>query len=533
MTDHRGWIPDEIRIIGDEDELVRALFSGTLRVIGDGSYKAGFGSAAVQLTTFTGTSTIWLRCRTPGLRDDQSAYRSELAGLYAGLLGCSWLYEKGKQMGLSTEAGAEIACDGLSALRNSFSDKPLQATQRQFDLLSSIREQRRLLPIKWLKRHVDGHADRQKKNHTLSWWELRNIECDKEAQAYRRLVESSDEEDAPNPRFFTEPAALFIHGVKQSRLDRSAIMELVTLPPLKEYWVSRNRISPTQFDLIDWDAVHRCMTSLPFGLQKWTTKHTVGMCGVGKFRQRWGLDPTDQCPRCGKPEDHLHVPRCEAPGVAEIWTREMQALRTWMLTAHTDPLIIDAILGILEEVRQPDSFQPPSYFSNPSLSRAIHDQRLIGAQGLLEGLLASKWRSHQQRFLSNNDRRNSVSLWASRLSQQLILVGFHLWEHRNGIQHSPDNVQTKATSDEVDANIHEQYDMGMVDLPASPRRLLQRPISEVLALPLAERSNWVSLLVGARRRHRRSLRAQRQMIYDLTHGRHTSSTLTASSPAPC
>lgn len=59
----------------------------------------------------------------------------------------------------------------------------------------------------------------------------------------------------------------------------------------------------------------------------------------------------------------------------------------------------------------------------------------------------------------------------------------------------------------------------MTDLPAAPRRLLRRPISEVLALPLAERSNWVDLLVGARRRKRRALRSKRQMIYDLTHGR--------------
>lgn len=520
ISAHRGWVPDELRVVGNEDDLVFALFAGTLRIIGDGSYKQGLGTAAVQLTTFKGTSTIWLRCRTPGLRRDQSAYRSELASLYSGLMACSWLYEKGLQMGLSTPTGAEIACNGLSALRNLFSDKPLHSTQRQFDLLSAIREQRRLLPIKWLKRHVDGHADRKKQVADLTWWEWRNIECDNEAQRFRIHIEATTDAAAPNPRFVTEPSALFIHGVKQSRLDRSAIMELVTLPLLKEYWMSRDRISSHQFELIDWEAVHRCMNSLPFGLQKWTAKHTVGMCGVGKFRQRWGLDSTNQCPRCGLPEDHLHVPRREAPGVAETWDREMQALRSWMISAYTDPAIVDAILAILGEIRQPLPSQQPSFLHAPSfLSQAICDQQLIGAQSLLEGLLAKEWQTQQQWFFTANNRRNSASLWASRLSQQLILVGFHLWEHRNGIQHSAANVQLKAQSEAVDAQIREQYEIGLVDLPSAPRRLLQPPIAEVLALPLAERSNWVTLLVGACRRRRRTLHSQRKMIYDLTHGR--------------
>ena len=71
-------------------------------------------------------------------------------------------------------------------------------------------------------------------------------------------------------------------------------MEVVTAAPLLAYWDRRHRLTPAQFKLIDWQATGKMMATLPSGIQRWITKHAVGMGGVGKWRQRWGTDPTSQ-----------------------------------------------------------------------------------------------------------------------------------------------------------------------------------------------------------------------------------------------
>src|SRR5210317_2402329 len=71
----------------------------------------------------------------------------------------------------------------------------------------------------------------------------------------------------------------------------------------------------------------RCM---PPHLQTWITKHSVGICLVGKFMTIWQLESTDECPLCGLPEDHLHVPRCADPRVQEEWDHQMKGFSSWL-----------------------------------------------------------------------------------------------------------------------------------------------------------------------------------------------------------
>ena len=136
---------------------------------------------------------------------------------------------------------------------------------------------------------------------------------DEWAVAYRKLLFREGDIIAPNPRFFSEPAALFIGDVKQARLDPILIQELVSLPALRDRWRRTNQISAAAEAEIDWKLLGRAMHSLQAGIQRWTTKHTVGMCGVGKFMELWGKEDTAACPICGEFEDHLHVPRCPSP----------------------------------------------------------------------------------------------------------------------------------------------------------------------------------------------------------------------------
>ncbi|CAJ1927568.1 unnamed protein product [Cylindrotheca closterium] len=278
-----GWVPEAIAIEGSEDRLVQALLAGTLRVVSDGSYKAKVGTACAQILTEDRRDIIWITCQTPGKFEDQSSTQSELIGLMASLLVLEWMALLAQLKPFASQPSAKMACDGLIALDKSFSEAHLSSSGAQFDLASTIRAWLCHLPLQVHRRHVKGHLDKHRPFSQLDWWEQRNVEVDSRAQAYRRLLESTGQSAASNPRFFHEPASLFIDGVKSSRLDQAHIMKLVSLPALRAYWSSKDRLSEQSIREVNWLSLARAMKALPANLQRWTPKHISGMTGVGKF----------------------------------------------------------------------------------------------------------------------------------------------------------------------------------------------------------------------------------------------------------
>ena len=260
-------------------------------------------------------------------------------------------------------------------------------------------------------------------------------------------------------------------------------MEVVTLPALRAYWARRLRLTDTSSLEADWSALSRATKALPAYLQRWIVKHTVGMCGVGKFRLLWKMDTKGACPRCSECplEDHLHIPRCTGPTATAEWDKRHKALRTWMTAHHTSPEIEWFIYTYLKTIRSPIRGVPSVriWSSHPALlRRAIASQAIIGPQGLLEGLLSKEWRQLQQLHFQSQGSRKSAHLWASRLVQQLIALGRYMWEDRNRIFHSEDNLQYSSRKREVDISIREQYSMGTRDLPPTIRRMLTEPLPD-------------------------------------------------------
>ena len=93
-------------------------------------------------------------------------------------------------------------------------------------------------------------------------------------------------------------------------------------------------------------------------------------------------------------------------------------------------------------------------------------------------------------------RRRSASLWASRMPQQLIQIGFSMWRHRKSIKHSDLSHQAQARIRQVDDAIHSQFEMETADLPWNIRPLLSRGRRHVLRKPPADKQTWVELIRG-------------------------------------
>ncbi|CAJ1970317.1 unnamed protein product [Cylindrotheca closterium] len=454
VDEYFGWTPKELEIVGDEGRLVEALLSGHLCVISDGSYKRDLGTVAVQLLPRKGEKDrIIVRCQTPRLPQDQSAYRSELIGLLAGIMVVDWLLHQWAPT-LQSKPRVRIACDGFSALLNTFSNNRVTPQQAQFDLVSSLREALARSKASWEPSHVYGHLDHATSFSSLSWWSKRNVEVDNWAVAYRHQLEASNQLIAPNARFFTELAALYIGDVKQSRLDPDYIQELVALP------------RPTQ------------------EVARETHGHPRG--GVGNRLDQSGsghaISP------CGRPTLD-HKARGGGPG---------------FMAGHPSD-------------RSGDPSLPSIRVVPGRLRSAFRSQQCIGYQGLLEGRLSRQWAPLQEEYLQSRRSQRSPTLWASRLSHQLILLGFQLWEHRNLVQHSEDNVQLQERSQQVNDGIHNQFDMGPTDLPKVVQRMLSVKRRTVLHKPLVDREEWLKLVRMERTAYRRALAPQRRILHRFFH----------------
>jgi hypothetical protein len=114
------------------------------------------------------------------------------------------------------------------------------------------------------------------------------------------------------------------------------------------------------------------MSQSPRSKRSFVSKHTVGMCGVGKFMVRWKERESPNCPRCGQLEDASHVWICSGCNSAEIWEKSLEDLEQWMSSVSTDPDIQDAILQHLKSWRA----------GNTTHANTAHDlQDLIQLQG--------------------------------------------------------------------------------------------------------------------------------------------------------
>ena len=123
--------------------LVAGIVSGTASIVSDGSFNpesliGPAGTSAVVLAPstncpakFYAKGNNWVT----GSREDQSAYRSELAGVIAALTMLDIIVHHHDL----TEGSITIALDGDFALIQSGGDWPLSVDQPSFDYLQEIR----------------------------------------------------------------------------------------------------------------------------------------------------------------------------------------------------------------------------------------------------------------------------------------------------------------------------------------------------------------------------------------------------------
>jgi hypothetical protein len=182
IEDNTHWIIQNVQFpnnVKSEIESVR----GVLRAVSDGSFKDAFGTAAWMIHV-SDRCVLRGHCVTPGNPSNQSAYRSELTGIYGIVCTIWYLYNK---YGLSGHI--TVGCDGLSALRHAqktvdFVDPNIA----QYNMIMAIRTVISQLSWQWDWIHVKGHQDDAKSQEELDQWSLWNIQMDAEAKQFWKMA---------------------------------------------------------------------------------------------------------------------------------------------------------------------------------------------------------------------------------------------------------------------------------------------------------------------------------------------------------
>jgi len=140
---------------GEMAMLREVMITGQAVTVSNGSFQDQCGSAAWTIEGTMSAHRIVGMGWMPGTTMDQSAYCSKLFGLW-GMLRMIQNFITDQQI---QTGQIMIACDGLSAIRQARSSRPVDLEAVHYDLIGAIHQLRTQILIKVRFVHVKGHQD--------------------------------------------------------------------------------------------------------------------------------------------------------------------------------------------------------------------------------------------------------------------------------------------------------------------------------------------------------------------------------------
>ena len=471
-------------------DVADAILAGTAIAVSDGSFKDSFGTSAWTLRGDTNESFITGVNVVPGSDEDQSAFRSELAGIYGIIIATTVLCELHDiHSGCIT-----VACDGESALDYVFDwdKKWLTASTPHLDLIAASRTLLRASPVQWKFHHVYGHQDDFV--GPLDRWATLNVAMDGLAKAHWAhsvgTVSSSFQIHA-------EPWSVWINNEKLVTPLREKIYDFIHGPAVDEYWLSRKRFKAELYPSYDWEALDDAIRPLSISRRLWLTKHLSGWCSVGRMAKRWRLRATEECPRCLSVETARHVNSCKDPRAIDHMEKSVATLTVQLGRLYTSPVVIKERGRRLTEWKRGIPFSQVSS-KHPFLQDALREQDLMGWDAFLDGSISQSWRYAQEYYLEFTKSPKTSKRWVSSLIQKVFEVAWDQWEHRNGILHDVDNKFDKVIAIQVDAEIRRHFRAGRGSLLREDQGLFRAGVQRILARPLNQKQRWLTFVRAAK-----------------------------------
>lgn len=170
----------------------------------------------------------------------------------------------------------------------------------------------------------------------------------------------------------------------------------------------------------------------------WLAKQCSSFCATGKNMGRWFGSEITQCPNCGVPEeDTAHLLHCPDTGRSSYFRYEAQRIQSWLLEAHTDP-VLGAALG--EYIASRGSKSLSSIVGNTrdvALLRLVHAQDAIGWDQMMEGKVTLHLSAYQRVHLvtSSSISMSTAEDWMNQFLKQILHITHGQWIYRNVSRH--------------------------------------------------------------------------------------------------
>ena len=492
------WAVESVSIKDNGRSLAAAILQGKARAVSDGSFKNAMGTSSSILfhSRANDPNRIISVNAVPGNANEQSAYRSELAGV-SGSLAITAAVCRIHDI---QEGSITLGLDGQQALLAAAGDWPLNPERPDFDLITDIRTKLKKLPISVKWKWVEGHQDDDKSTH-LDEWAKANILVDNMAKAYWNHLNHGDHTPAPQ-RFGDEAWALHYQGNKLNRLDKAALYHAIMEPTAKEYWRHRGQLQAEDIANIDWELIGSAFQSLTHAKQRRVTKHAAGHFGCGTKMKLWRFQDHSECPRCPEPiEDPQHILNCPALSARACWNTALTTLEGWMTKHHTMPELTVAIIRSLKAWRS-----PPAHPINRSttarygLQRALLEQDTIGWYSFLMGKVSIRWQAVQQKYFEWLKRRNTGKAWVKALILKVWQISWSMWDHRNDVRLNTTSPSDRRAIEDFNRKIREEFSLGLDGIGHRDQHWFAKPLAHVLEYDKEHKAQWLASVDLARYR---------------------------------
>ena len=127
------------------------------------------------------------------------------------------------------------------------------------------------------------------------------------------------------------------------------------------------------------------------------------------------------------------------------------------------------------------------------------------------GRISKDLSAYQQVHLSKTGRQGTGTVWLSKLINQLWLVMWRMWDHRNKINKGTRTAQDQSDVDKLHLEVRREFNLGKQGLLPTDYHLVEDR-SQILSYDLPQLKAWHSRILNARAAHTRvSLRLHDQL----------------------
>jgi hypothetical protein len=327
-------------------QLLRDFANGKAMMVGDGSFVdlTSIGAGAFIVASEDCSQYIIAGGPTPGAKDAQSPYRSELGtilgmGIMATILG------------QITQSSPKIvvACDNDNALERPFGYKEdISASQKSIDIISTAHDIWKTSSTHPIPTKVKGHADTL--NRQLTTLEMLNVMVDSKAKEYLTRRTTAPIYRSTDTRY----------GMIQISVNNKNISDLIASQISKQMAISRtitalkrhNKVTELQWSNVDRSAIERNQQNtsprMKFFRMKWIAKQLP----VGEQMKQRKQRLSDMCPCCKVQQETVaHLLTCQSTTAVSSYQAALEAFYAWLEKMNTDPSISTHMIAILQSLR--------------------------------------------------------------------------------------------------------------------------------------------------------------------------------------